>query len=388
MVGRHLWIIFRLFLLYLGSFVVSIGFYVYLMGKFLPRHQVLNFPVVWSVTDSRAFVELKGGQRIGGNFYLDKNNRKGNCDSELQSNVPYDISLILKYPDRREVSDLGNLRISLKMVREDESEAIQVDTIRALRYETGVLRMFREILSVPVMLWRGNDGNERVERISLITRMIDDVKSRGGGVVNRNNFDFSLSTTSSYIVAPPINRFEITIDPMPPLHALNLEILANLSPLQHFLYYWPVTSAVLIIGVGTGSLWLLVTLYGLISLIFIILELREDYFKQIKEVEDTDELEDEDENIKEEGEEGIVNVNVNGEGDGDESVVSIEFPPIDSVATFICDLRQRKLKLQRDEGFPFDSEMDIESEDQIDVESEDQIDQIDQMDQNVPNKEE
>ena len=134
------WLFFKVFLLYGISFLFSISIYFYLNGRLLPPHRTLQFPLIWREGEI-AVVELEKDQRIGGNFYLKGKGNNFEIETTtttttttttrrrtrnfpvIQSNVPYDISLLLNYPDRPEISDLGNLRVSMKLFRKDGKEA-------------------------------------------------------------------------------------------------------------------------------------------------------------------------------------------------------------------------------------------------------------------------
>lgn len=327
------WLFLKVSLLYGISFLFSIFIYFYLNGRLLPPHRTLQFPLNWREGEI-AVVELENDQRYGGNFYL-----KGNFDIEtrnfpvIQSNVPYDISLLLKYPDRPEIADLGNLRVSLKLLRKDGKEAGKLETFRALRYESKILRNFREILSLPIAIWK-DSGSERIERISLIKRLIDESNLRKDG-----DFGFDLKRKN------PIDRLEISINPLPPLHSVQLEILVNLSPLQHFLFYWRIPAAVLIIGGVTCVLWLLVSFYTLIEIIKIILSFKKSEPELEPEFIDLSEIEELNQVLKEadDASEPSDATDIRDMGD-DNIIVSVQFPPAESVANFIGDLRQRKLK--------------------------------------------
>jgi hypothetical protein len=340
------WLFLKFLFLYGFSFLFSVSIYFYLNRRLLPPHRTLQFPLIWREGEI-ATVELEKGQRLGGNFYLRGEPRNYKKDEKtnfpvIQSNVPYDISLLLNYPDRPEIADLGNLKVSLKLFRKDGKEAGTIEGFRALRYESKILRICRGILSLPVVLWK-DSGSERVERISLVKRLVDESNSKGSAENLNIKNDFGFDSKKEEITKNSINRLEISIDPLPPLHSLHLEILANLSPLQHFLFYWRVPAAVLIIGSCTLTLWLLVSFYAFIEVVKIILN-----FKQKKEETEVVDLSEAEEfkQILEEAEETKIDDtsdDISEIGDT-EIAVSIQFPQAESVANFIGDLRQRKLK--------------------------------------------
>ena len=164
-------LILKVLFLYLSGFLISISLFIYLNLKLLPPHRTLQFQLMWKESNSIAVVELEKGQILGGNFYLDESDSiiEGR---RIYSNIPYDISLLLKYPDRPEIPDLGNLRINMKLFRRDGLEAGNFEILRSLRYESKLLRLFRDILGIPLAIWK-DTGSERIERISIIKRLID-----------------------------------------------------------------------------------------------------------------------------------------------------------------------------------------------------------------------
>ena len=380
-----LWLLVKLLLLYIWTFLVSVSLYFYLNRTLLPSHRIIEFPLNWrenslsSLSSSpssitTAIVELERGQRVGGNFYLksSKSNESGDVQVPdfpvIQSNVPYDISLLLKYPDRPEIADLGNLRIKMKMVRRDGSEAGSVEIVRALRYETNILRLFREMISVPGAIWRGT-GSERIERINLIERLVDKSvqNERKQPHFGANQF---IMKQNHPLNSNPINRLEISISPLPPLHSLHLEVLANLSPLQHFLFYWRVPTGLLVIGGCTAILWFLVSIYALIEGVKLIMNIRKressESTNEMIDLSEIGELEEVTESIRSTcGSEGE-----DEDEDEDEEIICLPFPPVDSVANFIGDLRQRKLSAKSDDddddddgnGSIYESSDDVEDQ--------------------------
>ena len=187
------WLLIKLLFLYLAAFLVSLSFFIYLNGKLLPPHRTLQFPLMWRDSSSKAVVELEKGQRLGGNFYIGASNSiiEGR---RLYPNIPYDMFLLLKYPDRPEIPDLGNLKINLKLFRRNGHEAGNFEIIRALRYESKLLRSCRDILGIPGAIWR-DTGSERIERVSLIERLID-IESEEGrkNMPGRRGNDFKFIT--------------------------------------------------------------------------------------------------------------------------------------------------------------------------------------------------
>lgn len=334
------WLFLKVFFLYGISFLFSVSIYFYLNRQILPPHRTLQFPLIWREGEI-AIVELEKGQRLGGNFYIKQQEKINNNNFPvIQSNVPYDISLLLKYPDRSEIADLGNLKFYMKLFRKDGKEAGKIEGFRALRYESKILRISKEILSLPVALWK-DSGSERIERISLVQRLIDEPNfNEKHKEKEKDNFGFD-SKKEEEIRKNPIDRLEISINPLPPLHSLHLEILANLSPLQHFLFYWRIPAAVLIIGSCTLTLWLLVTFYALIEVVKIILTFKRGKEEtEVTEVVDLSEIEE----FKQVIEEDISDDNIDHDDTIEDIVVSVQFPQAESVSNFIGDLRQRKLK--------------------------------------------
>lgn len=364
MTGMILWLMLKLLFLYLAAFLASISFYIYLNGKLLPPHRTLQFPLIWRDSSSKAVVELEKGQRLGGNFYL------GASDSALEGrrihpNIPYDISLLLKYPDRPEISDLGNLKINMKLFRRDGREAGNFEIIRALRYESNLLRVCRDILKIPGAIWK-DTGSERIERVSLIERLIDIDSATGRKATRRTGNDFKFIVNEvkegedNFKKENPIDRVEISISPLPPLHSAQLEVLANLSPFQNFLFYWRVPAAILIIGISTFILWFLVNIYALIETVKIVLEIsrgRENTVVDLSEIEEMTEI------IQETY--GDIHENISG-NDSDISdsnnFVSVQFPPPESVANFIGDLRQRRKQNDEDDISVYSSADEIEDQ--------------------------
>lgn len=358
-----LWLFLKLFLLYTISFGFSVSIYFYLNGKLLPPHRTIKFPLNWREEEGIGVVELGKGQRLGGNFYLKQNYDGGDSFEIIYSNVPYDISLLLKYPDRPEISDLGNLRISMKLTRKDGTEAVKIETLKALRYESKILRFFKEILSLPSAIWR-DSGSERIERISLVERLIDDEFAKKE---EREKDFLGLNEKKDENKRNPIDRIEIKIKPLPPLHSLQLEILANLSPLQHFLFYYRIPSAIFIIGVSTTILWLLVTFYGLIEVLKIVLNLRKG--KEVICLDEITEFEQVMKSVESAESADTVAVAVaddeNNQDTGEDiSSTSVQFPEADSVANFIGDLRQRKLKTKAEDDDDLISVYNSDAEDQ------------------------
>ena len=390
MAGLVVWFLLKLLFLYLAAFLASISFFFYLNGKILPPHRTLQFPLTWRDSSSKAVVLLEKSQRQGGNCYI------GASDSILEarriySNIPYDISILLKYPDRPEIPDLGNLRITLKLFRRDGHEAGNFEIIRALRYESKLLRFCRDLLGLPVAIWK-DAGSERIERISLIERLIDaqgeTERKANADAGGRPGNDFKFITSEAkdkeenFKKENPIDRVEISISPLPPLHSAQLEVLANLSPLQHFLFYWRVSAAILIIGISTSILWLLISVYALIESVKILLQIsqgRDDAAVDLSEIEEMTEIlqevynpQDMHSGHRSSGHDS--DSESNNSSNSSSNFVSVQFLPPEEVAHFIGDLRQRRKP----------EESNTEDEDQISVYS--SADEIE--DQSVPNEKE
>lgn len=358
----------KLLVLYLGTFSFSLSVFLFVNRTVLPPHLILKYPLQWQAGGKLAIIDLDRGQRLGGNFYLKRSNSsfddgteyfKGeeggsigvdkrassssststSTSSLFNSNVqqkphlllpeiPYDIALVLTYPDRPEISDLGNLRVQMRMMRDGGQEmAGQIEALRALRYESPLLRLARQVISLPGALWR-DEGSQRTERISVIERLV---------LQNDNNRgkDKNLS----------IDRLEISVSPLPALHSVHLEILANLTALQLFLFKFKLVAAVIVIGGLTGVLWTLVTIYALIEAVRMAIRIYNS--RKIALIQDKEEEEE----LSSVNDELIINDFDNDDnddnGDNDvvdenEEIVSINFPPAESVASFIGDLRQRK----------------------------------------------
>ena len=324
------WLLVKLLFLYVAAFFASLSFFVYLNGKLLPPHRTLQFPLMWRDASSKAVVELERGQRLGGNFYIGGAGEPAVVEARrLYPNVPYDISLLLKYPDRPEIPDLGNLRINLKLFRRDGGEAGSFEILRALRYESKLLRLSREILGIPGAIWR-DSGSERSERIALIERLIDAENSSASSNSKSGDFKF-IEKEGNTKRENPIDRVEISISPLPPLHSAQLEVLANLSPLQHFLFYWRVPAAILIVGISTAILWFLVSIYAFIEIVKIVLHMtrtNERIKVDLSEIEEMREIE--------------LAQSESDESEVESSFESVQFPPAESVSNFIGDLRQRR----------------------------------------------
>ena len=253
------------------------------------------------------------------------------------------MSLLLKYPDRSEISDLGNLKFAIKLFRKNGQFAGEFEVIKSLRYESQLLRYCRNVLSIPGSIWR-DSGSERMERIKLIERFIDDVSEYDGddekdtkNTVN-NNINYintaTFTSTKTIFGNNPIDRLNIKIDPLPPIHSIELEVLVNLSHLQHFLFYYRLPAAILIIGTTTSLLWIIISSYAFIKLLNMLLMLRT--AEKEKSVEDP-ECESERESESE-----INSIDPINDTESINSILSVEFPPTESVANFIGDLRRRK----------------------------------------------
>lgn len=359
------WLLVKLLVLYTATLLFSISIFVYLNQTILPPHQTLKYPLVWH-SANMGVVELERGQRLGGNFNLQSGIISAEKEkySVVQGSVSYDISLLLKYPDRPEIADLGNLRIVMNLVRRDGEIAGKIENVQALRYETRLLRLVRDVLSIPDALWR-DSGSERTERIQLATRLVDDsnisVKREKSFGVDQFNSSKKASKVN------PIDRIEISISPVPPLHSIHLEILANLSPLQHILFHWRVPTAVLIIGGCTSMLWFLVSIYALIEVVRILLKMRKEY----EGVESLDSASVRTEIVEIQGEVTSETLSLESVTDDEEEstepeteVVSLHFPPAETVANFIGDLRQRKLQSIQDEDDDDVSKYNSDVEDQ------------------------
>lgn len=367
MIGSILWLIVKLILFYSIAFLGSTSFYLYLHQKVLPPHRTLQFPVTWTCNTGME-VDFGRGQREGGNFYL--KNSSPSSAPVINSNVPYDLSLLLRYPDRREISDLGNLKIVMKLFRKHgQEQAGKIEKIVSLRYESGILRFVKDFISLPVSIWR-DTGSERLERITLIKRLIDNDQEAEENYKDSQNFRLKTSNFNQ------IDKIEISINPLPSLHSLELEVLVNLSPLQHFLFYYRVPAAILVIGLGTGFLWFIISIYAFVHFIKIILGMKEE---EIEDIIDLDEMAE----FKMDLDPSINIVDLDSdqikEDSRDDSVVSvssIEFPPSESVANFIGELRQRKFVNKNAKG---DSIFESESEFEKEKEKNDDDD-----DQNVP----
>lgn len=332
-----LWLIAKLIVLYTTAFLASVSLYFYLHRTILPPHQTLRFPVEWRENGRSALVDFEGGQRSGGNFYLRRQGEKRRSvdTNVVDLNVPYDLSLLMKYPDRPEVADFGNLQISVNLWRRDGQSAGNFHRIRSLRYDSRLLRVCRDVLRVPGAIWR-DSGSERTERIGLFERLVDE----NGENVKRSSKDSSKFNfiENSPAASNPIAKIEVIFDKVPPLHSLELEILVNLSLLQHFLFYYRIPAAVLIVGTSTTILWIILTLYAVIELAKILI------FQSEKAEQSKEESEDENSEIVDLDECTELNEILL-------EPVEIEFPPADSVANFIGDLRQRrKGKAEEEEG--------------------------------------
>lgn len=367
--GAVVWLLVKLFVLYTTSLLLSISVFVYLNQTILPPHQTLKYPLTWRQSEGNTIgvVELERGQRFGGNFSLrseKKNHEPAHATEEqnvkysvIQGSVPYDISLLLKYPDRPEIADLGNLKIVTNLVRRDGESAVKIESVQALRYETRVLRLVRDVLSVPGALWR-DSGSERTERISLATRLVDDLNaanpSNGGKLPGKKDFGVDHFNSNKKLGKQnPIERVEISISPLPPLHSVHLEVLANLSPLQHVLFHWRIPAAILIVGGCTALLWFLVTIYALIEVVRIFLSLLKEHGQRsrnvVKSASVVNVTEESVEIVEESGSSLSISSSTlesaTSSSDEDSAeIVSVPFPPAESVATFIGDLRQRKLQ--------------------------------------------
>lgn len=361
MISALLWLIWKLIILYSLSILSSVSFYFYLHRTILPPHRTLRFPVEWREDGRSAVIDLGRGQRTGGNFYL--KHRNGN-KRVISSNVPYDFSLLLKYPDRPEIANLGNLKLSTKLSRRSGQSVGVFETLQALRYESPVLRWCKEVLRVPGAVWK-DSGSVREERIKLFEKFVDEDDSEEERInrVNKkdNRVDSIFKKDFIETNSNPIEKIEIFFtSAVPPLHSLQLEILVNLSPLQHFLFYYRIPAAVLIIGMGTAALWFLVTIYALIEFVTratgLILRDKEEENLMIKLDEDTEfseierELDESDnERAREREDNGTVSSVDSVDFSQSISVESINFPPAESVANFIGDLRQRKRNYSEDE---------------------------------------
>ena len=324
--------------------------------------------------------------------------------------------MLLKYPDRKEIADLGNLKIDLKLFRRDGSSAGTIKTVQSLRYESKILRGFKEILALPGAIWNDR-GSERLERIPLVNRLVDEYEKervKNFGVVeddvvdedenktnknnsssssnNNNNNDSNNNNNNNEIFNGtnnrknnPINRLQISISPLPPIHSIHLEVLANLSPLQHFLFYWKFLGAFLIIGACTAGLWILINIYGLIEFFRLIYyfnyqkKQKEEFEEEFEILENEIENDNEIDNGIEIDEFNNDHKTISEFTNTNEIIINSELPNSTQVAEFIGDLRKRKIKNRNQNEqnkFSFDDEISVFSS-ELDAD-------IDEDDQNVP----
>lgn len=327
------WLFGKLLFLYSLAFILSLSLFFYFSGQVLPPHRILKFPIKWGGL-GLGNVEIEGGQRLGGNFYIGESTESiAESQRGIYPNVPYDISLLLKYPDRPEINELGNLRIKMKLIRLDGSEAGNFEIIRSLRYERKMLKFFRELIWIPISIW-SKEGSDRIERISLIDRLVD-LETKFGNEGKKKNY-FIKERENNRIV-----RVEISISPFPPLHSSHLEILANLSKLQNLFYYWRIPVAILIISSLTFILWFLINIYATIEIIKIILKVLKASELEQAEFKAFDEDEEEDNSV--------------------DFLAQFVPPTEESVESFIGDLRHRKKhQITRNDS----SDLDLDDEDQ------------------------
>lgn len=313
--------------LYGGSLLGSVFAYVYFYQLYVPPH-TLRFPVHFHPTpdvDGRrvlqADIRLDSSETVGQPFVLhprasahtsahdtDKTGRStdtdahsltaivsryvaeeerrslwwpsgGRQDGLLRPNQPYDISLLLRYPDRAEMANLGSLLFTLRLQRRVSGDAFTLTRMRALRYDAPIVRIARQLLSLPLTLWSG-EGSERTERVFLAKGLVDPLLRAGqltGSVSHespKTHESHETHETNESRAFRPISAVKVSIScparddaTLLPLFSAELEIAAHFTGLRYFLFYWRVTAATVLIGGSTLLCWFIVSVYLLVELV-------------------------------------------------------------------------------------------------------------------------